>query len=102
MAFEVEDWKEENCSLGLDINKLSSRETYSQEINKMYGEGGGLNANYRTVEAGIRAANILGNNSLVHGRDFVFKTSGLGVISFDFCDKKTKARAEKALKNFLN
>lgn len=94
MAYEVKDWKRSNCSLAVEIKKLSNREPFSREINEKYGEGGGLNANYRTVEAIAIAANILGIRGLIYGRDFIFKTGGLNEISFDFCDEATREIAE--------
>jgi hypothetical protein len=103
MAFEVKDWKEPGCSLSLNTDKLSNREAHSSEINAAFSEGGGLNANYRTVEAIARAASILGAvKNLKYGKDFVFKTSGLDVISFDFCNIKTKKLAKQTLQSFIS
>ena len=95
MANEITDWKEKNCSLILRTADLSARETFSKEINQTYGEGGGLNANYRTVEAVAKVASALGLIGLKYGEDFIFKTAGFDNISFDFCDKEAKAKAEK-------
>lgn len=90
MAHEVTDWQRPGCSLAVKTGKLSKRETFSREINEKFGEGGGLNANYRTVEAIAIAANVLGAGGLVYGVDFVFKTSsGFEEISFDFLDENT-------------
>ncbi len=86
MAHEVSDWKNPNCSVSLKTSGLSKREGFSREINEKFGEGGGLNADYTTVEAVARAANILGGRGFLYGEQFVFKTSGMGEISFDFCD----------------
>ena len=87
MANEITAWKKENCSLTLKTNILSQRETFSMEINEIFGEGGGLNADYRTVEAVAKVSNILGLN-----------TGGIDCVSFDFCDKETREKAEKILK----
>lgn len=98
MANEITAWKKENCSLTLKTNILSQRETFSMEINEIFGEGGGLNADYRTVEAVAKVSNILGLNNLIHRKHFVFKTGGIDCVSFDFCDKETREKAEKILK----
>ena len=97
MAFEIKPWKEPDCDLGVEIAKISDREIASAEINKEYGEGGGLNANYQTVEAVLKVGNVLGLSGLKEGEHFVWKTAGLDKISFDFCDKATKDKAEKIL-----
>lgn len=102
MAYEIKDWKEPDCSLSVEIGKLSDRETFSKEINETFGEGGGLNANYRTVEAVAKAANILGRqNHFEYGKDFIFKTGGLDEISFDFCDRATRNAAEETFQKLL-
>lgn len=93
MAHEVSDWKEPNCSLTLTVSKLSQREIFSREINEIFGEGGGLNAYYRTVEAIAIVANTLGEFGLKYGENFVLKTSGLDEISFDFGDKIARRTA---------
>ncbi len=93
MAYEVKDWKASGCSLILKISKLSDRETFSREINEKYGEGGGLNANYRTVEAVAKVANYLGGLGMTYGNQFIFKTAGLDEIILDFCDEATYKRA---------
>lgn len=98
MTYEVKDWKESGCSLVVKTSQVSDRETFSEEINEKYGEGGGLNANYRTVEAAVRVANILGVEAdLVYEEDFVWKTAGLDEISFDFATPEIKTRAEAIL-----
>ena len=93
MAYEVKPWKQAGCDLQVQIAKLSLRETNSREINETHGEGGGLNANYRTVEAAILAGNMLGANGLYYGEDFVFKTGGLDTVSFDFRNPEVKRAA---------
>jgi len=98
MANEIKDWKKPECVLNLNINRFSQREIFSREINERYGEGGGLNANYRTVEAAMVVANILGLNGLKYGKDFIFKTSMLAEMTFDFANEKTKKKAEEILK----
>lgn len=102
MAHEISAWKRPNCSLTLDVKRLSDREVYSREINEAFGEGGGLNANYRTVEAVAAAANQLGLRGFIYGKHFVFKTGGTGVISFDFSDEAIKAKARIVLGNVLS
>lgn len=99
MAYEVKPWKEPNCELSLRVDSLSDRETFSREINEKYGEGGGLNANYRTVEAIAIIANLLGKGPyrMVYGKDFVFKTGSSDSIIFDFRDKKTQLNAQRCL-----
>lgn len=100
MPHEITDWKKENCSLSFQILKLSSRETFSREINEKYGEGGGLNADYRTVEAIAKAANILGLSGLKYGEDFIFKTADLDEILFDFANQEIKVIAKEILQKF--
>ncbi|OGJ12462.1 hypothetical protein A3K82_02905 [Candidatus Pacearchaeota archaeon RBG_19FT_COMBO_34_9] len=101
MAYEIKDWKEPDYSLVLDSDKLSNREPYSAEINETYGEGGGLNADYRAVEAIAIVSNLLGHANFEYGKHFVFKTKALEGISFDFCDKNTKDAGEIILQNYL-
>lgn len=101
MAYEITDWKAAGCSLNLATAKLSKREPSSSEINKRFGEGGGLNANYTTVEAVAVVANMLGAANIRYGEHVVFKTAGLDEISFDFCDIKTKEKAKAILKPYL-
>ena len=98
MAYEVKAWQQEGCSLAIPTRVLSpQREVYSREINEAFGEGGGLNANYQTVEAVAIATNILGAMGLVYGLDFIFKTAGLDEVSFDFSNLATKERATRRL-----
>ena len=98
MAYEVKDWKASDCSLTLKTSALSNRESSSGEINETYGEGGGLNANYTTVEAIAIVANILGaEHGFRYGVHFVFKTGGFDEISFDFFDQATRDVAEGTL-----
>jgi len=97
MAYEIHAWKTPDCSLSVEVARLSQHETSSREINETHGEDGALNANYRTVEAAIKAATILGKIDLVYGVDFIWKTAGYGVVSFDFKDRGTRARAGLAL-----
>ena len=97
MAFEVDNWKQEGCSLSLITSRVTQRETFSKEINQTFGEGGGLNANYRDVEAVAKVSNLLGNNGLVYGRHFVFKTAGVNEFKLDFSDSIAKGQAEKIL-----
>jgi len=99
MPCEVKDWKAVDCVLEVEISRLSDRETYSREINEIFGEGGGLNANYRLVEAVAVAANILGFHGFRYGEHFRFKTGGLDVVRFDFSDLETMARAREILAN---
>ena len=98
MAYEVKPWKAPGCSLEVGIDDLSDRERHSREINEAFGEGGGLNADYRTLEAAMIAANILGERlGMRYDEHFMFKTSGLGTVTLDFCDKASRNAAEKAL-----
>lgn len=101
MAFETKDWMKPNCFLCLVVDNLSDREEFSKEINDKYGEGGGLNANYRTVEAIAKVTNVLGLGGFEYGKSFVFKTGTLNEICFDFRDEQTKERAKQFIKNWL-
>ncbi|MEK7599051.1 MAG: hypothetical protein AAB474_01175 [Patescibacteria group bacterium] len=101
MANEVKNWKKPGCSVNFYIDQLSQRETFSREINEKYGEGGGLNADYRTVEAVAIAANTLGSNGLKYGEDFIFKTKGPSEISFDFADGLSMQKAKRILKDTI-
>lgn len=100
MAHEVSDWKQSNCSLSFKVDEVSDREPFSREINEAFGEGGGLNANYRTVEAVAKISNILGYHKFVYGVNFVFKTGG-NTISFDFRNPDDLDIAQIALSSFL-
>lgn len=97
MAYEIKPWKKPNCTISLKVSDFSNRETFSHEINKEFGEGGGLNADYQTLEAAAIVANFLGYQEMKYGTDFVFKTGGLGSIIFDFKDEATKSIARKYL-----
>jgi len=101
MTHEVSDWKETGCTLECEVGKLSDREPFSREINEVFGEGGGLNANYTTAEAIAKAANILGRNHFVYGKHFIFKRSGLNRILFDFCNKAALESAKETLQASL-
>lgn len=100
MAFEVRAWKKDGCSLSVKVAAVTHREPHSQEINEIYGEGGGLNANYRTVEAVAIVANVLGNSGLGYDREFVFKT-GADTIAFDFLDEETRNEAIQELESWF-
>ena len=97
MAHEVSAWKQSVCSLNIDPKDYSRREGYSEEINRVFGEGGGLNANYLIVEAVAVVSSRLGGAGLVYGEDFVFKTGGGEELSFDFSDPETMEKGKKAL-----
>ena len=101
MAFEVRSWKQPDSSLTLSVDSLTTRKLFSEEINEEYGEGGGLNANYRTVEAVAIAANVLGIRGMRYGGHFVFKTGGGGEISFDFFNPAMRDMAQKILARFI-
>ncbi|MDA2936000.1 hypothetical protein MYX06_02175 [Patescibacteria group bacterium AH-259-L05] len=101
MAYEVKPWKKEGCSLAVKTFQFSDRETFSQEINEAYGEGGGLNADYRTVDTALKVTSILRGDGLEYGEDFVFKTAGVGEIIFDFATPEIKKRAENFLEAVL-
>lgn len=101
MANELSYWKKPDCALDLNLNKLSNREVYSKEINETFGEGGALNADYRTVEAIAIVSNLLGAQKLEYGKDFVFKTNSLEGISFDFCNKTAKNKSRIILQDYL-
>jgi hypothetical protein len=96
-VYEIQPWKKPGCELTISPDRLTCREPFSREINLVYGEGGGLNANYRTVEALAIVANRLGQHGLVYGADFVFKTGGIDGMSFDFCDEASRDRARGIL-----
>ncbi|MFY9457836.1 MAG: hypothetical protein WAP23_02820 [Candidatus Spechtbacterales bacterium] len=99
MAYEVGDWKTPGCSLSIKTDNLSTREEHSSEINETFGEGGALNANYRTLESAMVAANILGEQlGMRYGVHFVFKTSGFDTIHLDFCDEASRNAAEKVIR----
>ena len=95
--YEVKSWKEPNCDLTLKVSHLTTREPFSQEIREEHREGGALNAGYDTVEAAIKVANILGEYHFRLGVHFVFKTGGLGNVSFDFRNSVIRDRAREIL-----
>ena len=80
----VTPWKEHGCTLMVEVDNLSDRETASQEINEKFGGGGALNANYQTVEAIAKLSNILGLGRFQYGTDFIFKTASFGEVILDF------------------
>ena len=73
---------------------FSDRETYSQEINQRFGEGGALNANYRSVEAAMMVSNLFRGAGLVYGKDFFLITIHCGEIYIGFKDEQAKRIAE--------
>lgn len=85
------------CVIVAKVAHFSRREEHSREINNAEGGGGGLNANYPTVEALMRVANILGRCGLEYGRDFVWKTARNGEFSLDFRDTRMKDAAAQIL-----
>ena len=97
MAHEITPWINPDCDLSVEVDSLTSRETFSREINERFGEGGGLNANYRTVEAVAIVVDILASNSLRYGVHFVFKTGSDKLIWLDFRDEATKEWGRKVL-----
>ncbi len=101
MPYEVKPWnkwKKEGCVLTLKTSDISSRETYSREINKEYGEGGGLNANYQTVEAVAIIANALGAvNGFRYGEQFIFKTTGLDEVILEFNEPENRRAGEATI-----
>ncbi|MFH1461203.1 MAG: hypothetical protein ABIF84_02170 [Patescibacteria group bacterium] len=101
MPYEITAWKSPDCSLTLKISQFSDRETFSREINERLGEGGALNADYRTAEALAKVANLLGMAGFVYGEDFVFKTScsPLDELALDFSIQSTKERVKEILMN---
>lgn len=99
MAYEVTPCKALECSLAVKTDDFSKREEYSREINETYGEGGGLNADYRTFEAGMIVANLLGKHlGMQYGVHFAFKTAELGIIHLDFFNEISRNAAENVLK----
>ncbi len=98
MAYEVLPWKHpDGCTLTIKTDQLTERETYSREINEEYGEGGALNADHRTLEAAMVAANEFRTVGLRYGIDFHFKTGGLGEITLNFSSTHARALAEGVL-----
>ncbi len=101
MAHEITPWQQADCVLTLAVDDLSKREPHSSEINKMYGEGGALNANYRTVEAVAVAVSTFATNGMFYGMHFVFKTGGNGEISFDFRNQQDGERGRSILRDWV-
>ena len=95
MPYEVKPWKQPGCDLAIPTNKLSNRIGHSEEINQAFGEGGGLNANYQTVEAVAVAADKLRGYGFKYGIDYIFKTGGHDTISLDFANPGLKQQADK-------
>lgn len=97
MAHEIKPWKEADCELVLKTNELTDRKSWSEEINAKFGEGGGLNADYRDVEAIAIVASILGRSGLQYGQDFVWKTVSDGEFGLDFASQAKREVAVRAL-----
>ena len=77
MAYELKNKYNKSSLIEHTVDSLSTRESYSKEINAEYGEGGGLNAGYNVIEAVARYANEQGRlNNKEYGKDFIFKTTG--------------------------
>ena len=97
MAYELTPWKKEGLDLSLVTSDFSVRKSFSSEINRIEGEGGGLNADYRTVEAVAMISSVFGAKGLVYERDFIFKTARCGEIKMDFRTRKAFRLAVTAL-----
>ena len=77
MTYEVNNKFKESEISENKVSALTQRQSYSAEINKEQGEGGGLNAGYDVVEAACIYANQQGRlNNKEYGKDFIFKTTG--------------------------
>lgn len=98
MAHELKPWKKEGCTLSINIDTISQRETFSREINEIEGENGALNADYRTAEAIAIVSNVFGKCDLRYGVDFVMKTARYGQITLDFRDEAVRNRADIVMK----
>ena len=75
MTYEIKRKFNTGFIVKKNISALSSRESYSKEINEEFGEGGGLNAGYNVVEAVAIYANEQGKKGKEYGKDFIFKTT---------------------------
>jgi len=83
MAYEVKRKFKNGFIVEKKINSLTDRESYSQEINEEYGEGGGLNAGYNVVEAVAKYANEQGKKGKEYGKHFIFKTTSYNEVMGD-------------------
>ena len=83
MSYEIKNKFKKNIIVERNISSLTDRESYSQEINEEYGEGGGLNAGYNVVEAVAKYANEQGKKGKEYGKDFVFKTTSYSNVMGD-------------------
>ena len=83
MAYEVKRKFKNGLIVERKINSLTDRESFSQEINEEYGEGGGLNAGYDVVEAVAKYSNEQGKKGKEYGKDFVFKTTSYNEVMGD-------------------
>jgi hypothetical protein len=83
MAYEVKRKFKDSLIVEKKINSLTDRESYSQEINEEYGEGGGLNAGYDIVEAVAKYSNEQGKKGKEYGKDFIFKTTSYNEVMGD-------------------
>jgi len=83
MAYEVKRKFKDSLIVEKKINSLTDRESFSQEINEEYGEGGGLNAGYDVVEAVAKYSNEQGKKGKEYGKDFVFKTTSYNEVMGD-------------------
>lgn len=84
-------------TVAFPTSKLSDRAPHSDEINKEHGEGGGLNANYRTADALCALSNILGKAGLWYGTHFYFKTAGDKTVLIEFRDETVAKTARLIL-----
>lgn len=83
MAYELKRKFKDGFIVEKKINSLTNRESYSQEINEEFGEGGGLNAGYNVVEAVAKYANEQGKKGKEYGKDFIFKTTSYNDVMAD-------------------
>jgi len=96
--FEVRPWGSgKNCKLSLKTSDISNRQESSEEINQKHGEGGGLNADYRTAEAIAVVSSALGSIGFKYGERFLFKTAGLNEIIFEFDCPENREAAERII-----
>lgn len=100
MPYEVLPWKEPDAELFVDVRTVTSRPTHSEEINRIHGEGGALNANYRVAEAMMVIANRLGLKGFRYLTDFYFKRLDGHLIVIDCVSPTMRGILQKELASF--
>ncbi len=101
MAYEIAKRYAGGVIIAIPVNKLSDRSPHSDEVNEGHGEGGGLNANYRTADALCMLSNALGHAGIRYHEHFYFKTGGGNSMQVEFRDETVARSAQSVLDRIM-